>query len=326
MKSFTQILLAAGLSLAPLGLFAQKGGTTTPPERVAIPGGSVTTSYVIAQPGSYYLAGNRTLTVSGVYAIVIQADGVTIDLNGNTLAGAGGAAAFSDGIHAEGRADIEVKNGTVTRFGSAGIGIWNNTSAGARITDVRVSENGYTGIFSAAENTQIVHCVIRENAYHGVDLFSAGGLISDCTITRNGQNGINLRAAGAAVNNVVSTSGYIGIWGGNEADAQIVGNQVEGNNTTGYEGNGGIVVNGRCMVRNNHVANNTSHGIWAPFFGSTLDGNTVVGTKKTGSNGAGFGYRFGGMVGENFLSNNRGYANAGGNYGPYIDAGGNFFK
>lgn len=324
MKSLHQLLLVTSLAIAPLGLFAQKGSSTATPERVAIPGGSVTASYVITQPGSYYLAGNRTLTVSGVSAIVVQADGVTIDLNGNVLAGAGGSAAFSNGILAEGRADIEVKNGTVTRFGSAGIGIYNTTSAGARITDVRVSENGYTGIFSAAENTQVVHCVIRENAYHGVDLFSAGGLVSDCTITRNGQNGINLHGAGAAVNNLVSASGYVGIWA--HGDCQLLSNHVEGNNTSGFEGNGGIEVHGRCLVRNNHVANNTSHGIHAPFFGSTIDGNTVVGTKKTAGNSAGFGYRFGGMTGENFLSNNRGYANAGGNYGPYIDAGGNFFK
>lgn len=323
MKSFHQLLFTASLALAPLGLFAQKGGTTTPPERVAIAGGSVTTSYVITQPGSYYLAGNRTVTTSGVHGIVINCDGVTIDLNGNVLAGAGGVTALSDGIHAEGRADLEVKNGTVTRFGSSGIGLWANTSAGARITDLRVSENGYTGIFSAAENTQVTHCVIRENAYHGIDLFSAGGLVSDCTVTRNGQDGIHTRAAAAATNNVVSANAGSGIWAND--GGQIVGNLISSNNTSGNTNYAGILIQGQCMVRNNHVMDNLGQGIYASFGGNSLDGNTVAATKKIGGN-TGYGYRFVGMVGDNFLSNNRGYANEGGILGVYIDAGGNFFK
>lgn len=322
MPSTRSLLLTAGLVLAPLGLLAQKGSSSS--DRIAIPGGSVTTSYVISQPGSYFLAGNRTLTVAGIPAIHVQADAVTIDLNGNTLTGTGGTSAMSYGIRADNRADLEIRNGTITQFGSSGITVNGASAAGVRLIDLRVSENGYTGIYSSAEGTLIANCTVRDNVMRGIQLSARGGLISASTISRNGSDGIRLDVAGAVLKNTVSANGACGIYA--VEDALIEGNHVVGNNTTGMEGYAGILVHNRCHLRNNHVAANTSHGMMISFFGSNLDGNVVVGTKKSGGNSAGFGYRFSGMTGENFVSNNRGYGNAGGNLGPYIDAGGNFFK
>lgn len=44
--------------------------------------------YTITEPGSYYLTGNMTMVAQG-NAITIDADNVTLDLNGFTLDGAG---------------------------------------------------------------------------------------------------------------------------------------------------------------------------------------------------------------------------------------------
>jgi hypothetical protein len=70
----------------------------------------------ITQPGSYRLSGNLNVP-SGTSGIVIEADYVTIDLNGFRIAGAGAQLSLS-GITTGGvaRIGIAVRNGTITDF------------------------------------------------------------------------------------------------------------------------------------------------------------------------------------------------------------------
>src|SRR4051794_30032159 len=50
--------------------------------------GNATTLFILTQPGSYYLTSNLT-GVSGQHGITINADNVTLDLNGFVLVGPG---------------------------------------------------------------------------------------------------------------------------------------------------------------------------------------------------------------------------------------------
>jgi nitrous oxidase accessory protein NosD len=68
----------------------------------------------IERPGSYRLRHDVRLKGTGA-AIVIAADGVTLDLGGHTLTGPGGK--LGTGIMVEGRRNVSVKNGTLHGFG-----------------------------------------------------------------------------------------------------------------------------------------------------------------------------------------------------------------
>lgn len=72
------------------------------------PGGANET-YLISQPGSYYLTGNITMT-SGKHAIAVSSADVSIDLNGYTITGVSGASYGVVGYSGVGR--IMVRNGS----------------------------------------------------------------------------------------------------------------------------------------------------------------------------------------------------------------------
>jgi hypothetical protein len=112
-------LLAAALVVAgplnpPGGAVSSTYKTLSEVEpRIAInstntPGGAGET-YLISQPGSYYLTGNITMT-SGKHAVAVSSADVTIDLNGYTIAGVSGASYGVVGYSGVGR--IVVRNGS----------------------------------------------------------------------------------------------------------------------------------------------------------------------------------------------------------------------
>jgi len=94
----------------------------------------------ISQPGSYRLAGNVTVP-AGVNGIQINADNVTLDLNGFTIFGLG-AGAFTNGVFSVFRSMITVMNGSVRAF-FVGLLIGGGTSH--RIDRVSAVENGQAG-------------------------------------------------------------------------------------------------------------------------------------------------------------------------------------
>ena len=57
---------------------------------------------------------------AGSHGITINADNVTLDLMGFSLVGPGGTGLY-DGIHMNGRTNVEVRNGTVRNFPQHGI-------------------------------------------------------------------------------------------------------------------------------------------------------------------------------------------------------------
>ncbi|MGH7553303.1 MAG: right-handed parallel beta-helix repeat-containing protein [Longimicrobiales bacterium] len=105
-------------------------------------------------------------------ALFVMADGITINLNGHTIAGDG----TGIGITLRGRTDVTIKGGTVRNFLT---GIFVNTSTGVVIKD-----NGFTqnreGVFFAGSSGNVVKAnVAWENTSRGIMVRPTGtGVIS----------------------------------------------------------------------------------------------------------------------------------------------------
>ena len=90
--------------------------------------------YTILQSGSYYLTGNFQVSDPNANGITVNTSNVTIDMSGYTLSGP-----FSGkghGIYINGTDNIEIRNGTITGFGTDGI---NSGPFGGNIYDRRQS-------------------------------------------------------------------------------------------------------------------------------------------------------------------------------------------
>ena len=135
---------------------------------------------VITNAGSYRLTTN--LDVPGDRnGIQINADDVTLDLNGFNLVSAGGVGS-EDGIRWFTQENIEIRNGTVRGFPEHGITSGNSTSLSARVIGVRAIGNGARGL----------------------DLQGVGHLADGCTALNNG-TGIFTSGGGALVINSVAS-------------------------------------------------------------------------------------------------------------------------
>lgn len=178
--------------------------------------------FLITAPGSYYLT--RGLVGTSTYGIGIQADDVTLDLNGFTLRGSGG----GDGILVfDPHKNVTIVNGIVRGWTGTGISAGNVTTgrfqgllsegnggsgivAGINCTvlDCSASSNGLAGIQARAGST-IVNCTARSNMVGFANLIPAHGMvIQNCTASANTDDGIVL----------FSTSG-----------CAVIGNDCQGN-------------------------------------------------------------------------------------------------
>ena len=110
--------------------------------------GDSSSQFKITQPGSYYLGGNVT-GVAGKNGISIDADDVTLDLNGFALLGVAGSL---DGVIAAEfptlRTNLAIRNGTVADWG--GNGIYIDLGFNIQIDKMRVARNTGNGILLEA--------------------------------------------------------------------------------------------------------------------------------------------------------------------------------
>src|ERR1051325_4630293 len=103
--------------------------------------GNANASYVITQPGAYYLTGDITVP-SGKSGIQVYGTSITIDLNGFTIHGSAGS---QHGITASGIywSTLTVKNGAIENCGGNGIDF--ATVWAAHVSDVTCFQNGGGG-------------------------------------------------------------------------------------------------------------------------------------------------------------------------------------
>lgn len=196
--------------------------------------------YKITQPGTYKLSGNLVVSAA-VTGIEIDADNVTVDLNGFTITDPSGTA-ISNGLAANGfplaHPGLIVMNGTIVALN----GIFN----------LDASLDG----LNATIYPTVVHDVSIRTSVGGDGIFIESGRITNCTITSGfspvGANGIYIQDGGLVSGNTVSNY-TTGIGGNNNS---ITNNVILGN-TTGLFGGGTTGYGSNAFIRN---ATDTSFG------------------------------------------------------------------
>lgn len=233
--------------------------------------GSPDALHVISQPGSYYLTANLA-GESGRGGIFIDADNVTLDLNGFSLHGADG----GSGIFAFNPLRmVTVKNGTLRGWGGHGIGL--PSCASCRVEDLLVESTGGDGYFSSiflGPRAQVRHCTTRGNNSGAGIVVQDGSLIEDCfsgnnsrgyelsggfnTILRsqainNWDRGIWMQAAGVVSECVIQWGGGAGILVSQDA--------LVSRNTAWSSGTGVFLEWSRNLVQDNHLHNAGNAGV-----------------------------------------------------------------
>jgi hypothetical protein len=215
--------------------------------------GNGNNQYLITQSGSYYLTTN-IVGVASKNGISIQADDVTLDLNGFTLFG--GVTNSQMGISVGGsHVALHIRNGALN--GWAGNGIAAGTAIGSKFENLRVFANGGVGIKVGNRNT-LNDCIVIGNGSDGIDT-GADSTLTGCLVSSNyfgisTGNGCDLRDCAASYN-------YYGINTGdgcliaqavahtNFYDQIIAGNGCTLKDCTSDGGEGIITGNG-CTLQN----------------------------------------------------------------------------
>lgn len=292
------ILAGACLFIAALGSPVFGQGALTPPGAPApmmktldqveprTPIGSL--PFIVAAPGSYYLATNLT-GLPATDGIIVQADHVTIDLRGFALQGGGG----GRGIVVLGNHNnLKVWNGTVTGWSAQGI--LADTASNSQFERLRLSQNGMAGLQAGAGST-IDACVAESNLGEGVSVLERcliqnsdscsnsigfklqgyGSRINDSIAARNESSGIVVQGVICSVNNCTATANGldgINVWDGCRIDLCVaIINQSNGITT----GNG-------CTVKNCTSNGNMMDGIKVGTTCCWVNGNTANGNGSAG--------------------------------------------
>jgi parallel beta-helix repeat protein len=281
--------------------------------------GDAANTFIISQSGSYYLTGNIT-GASGKHGISIQANDVTLDLNGFALISGGGGAFRGVNVPAA-QNNLCVRNGTVRGWtdggvrtdlttstfaeklrlsdnvGATGLALGNGSAKdcvatgnatgfivgnGAQITGSAASAN--TTGFVAGDRAQVSNCIATINTDVGFRCTDIVTLI-DCTASRN------LGAAGIVVQGrctVIRCNASRNIPSANGITAGA--GCTIADCTAGSNGLVGISVDTGSTVRNCTVQSNGSDGILATsrcnLTGNTCDLNTNGGIEVISSSGA----------------------------------------
>lgn len=229
-------------------------------------------TYIISQPGSYYLTDNIDFTGASAVGITINCDNVTIDLRGFKIDGTNVAAGA---IYATGRSNITVCNGMLKECGY-GFSAMNSTNAVLRnLTITGCATNAiYAGQSSTVENCTATAC--DKNGGAVVIYTGSGSAVRSCTVRNNGP---------------ITAGTCIGIQVG--SGSTVEGNTVSANATVGPGTNNyymhGIVADAKCAVLSNTVSDQAAVGssfasginCWGA--GSRIAGNVCSGITVSGT-------------------------------------------
>lgn len=204
----------------------------TPVNAVNTPG-DATATYVISQPGSYYLTGN-ILGVPGEHGIRIDASYVTLDLNGFVLDGVIGSLSGIAMLDPALRG-CTIRNGTLRFWGEHGLR--GGSNAALILEDLRAEGNSEWGFYVSGSPIIMRNCTAIGNTLGGSRM-SGHGLALGSIARNNGGDGIRFESFSFVLK-----------------DGQISGNTGEGI-ATPSGGNAGAL-----LVRDTLTANNQFHGI-----------------------------------------------------------------
>ena len=231
--------------------------------------------FTISNPGSYYLTTNLT-DVAGTNGIIVEADGVSIDLQGFALSGSGGFSASSSGIYTglATRNNLEVRNGTIRNWAFDGIRALSANNS--RFENLRIYNNADEGL-NIGDSCTVQKCEVQGNGGIGMYI-SDSSVIKDCTSVSNVSYGIDASENCVIEDCVVSLNrdfGIAGYTGMTVRGCSVINNQDAGILTAGYS----TVVD--CTVTTNGQTGNFKHGIFTGPY-STVSRCTVVGNYGDG--------------------------------------------
>lgn len=257
--SFSHAL--AGPLAPPSGPVTSSGRTTTeiqpriPVGPTTTPGDSLST-YIINQPGSYYLTGNIVATGSK-HGITVAADNVSIDLNGFTISQALDGTGFPSGIQTNTTLrNCTVRNGTVGKFRGYGIfGNFNNSS----FTDLTVVES-LGGQLELGSSSFVLVQRVRTRATTGETGIQVGpsSLVESCVVD-GGTVGITASTGSLVRACTVSGVNSVGISCSSSfvEDCTVVG----GGSTSSFS-YAAISVSGSSRVQRCHVRGTVAPGLF----------------------------------------------------------------
>lgn len=184
----------------------------------------------------------------GSTALVIGADGITVDLNGYTISG-DGVTPDAAGVRNIGYGNVTIENGTITGFDR---GIHLSGASANTIRAITVDKNFFFGMLlhNNSTNNEIIDCVVINN---GTPSRPGNG------ITINGSDG-NLVTRTYAANNY--TQGIF-VGGGGNPSAPASSNTRILNNTSEHNVSNGIGIIGGSghTIQGNISVNNGAHGV-----------------------------------------------------------------
>jgi hypothetical protein len=228
----------------------------------------------ITVSGSYKLSGNLTVPDPDTTAIQINADDVTLDLNGFAIVGktvctgfpATSCAPIGQGLGINTiNTNITVINGTVRGMGSVGVALLGGHS---RIERVQAISNGASGLVANpvfptfTGDSIITSCIATQNGNLGIGV---AGLAAN-NVSNGNLEGMELIRQGVAINNTLNNNTRDGISGsgtfiGNTAFFNVGPGILTGcpstivSNAAGFNGGtGDIVISGpisTCTRANN---------------------------------------------------------------------------
>ena len=148
--------------------------------------GNASARFVIGAPGSYYLAGDVEVP-AGQDGIRVNADDVTIDLNGFSLRWSGSSITGDNGIEAPGRSRLTVRNGRISGFRGDGIVAGDD----ATIINIDSSNNFFGSGLNLGARALVRECSARGNQVTGIDVGDDSRII-DSSASNNGSAGFRL--------------------------------------------------------------------------------------------------------------------------------------
>lgn len=162
-----------------------------------VPGDSAGLPVTITESGSYRLTSNLSTTSANTTLILVNADDVSIDLNGFSLTGpavcSGSTVSCTntgsgDGIDASNDDNIIIRNGTIRGMGDAGIRVSDN----AIVEDVVISSNAGPGLSGGSFTSGGVfrRLSVSTNGGPGVGAAFGSHYLMDSVVINNGDFGV----------------------------------------------------------------------------------------------------------------------------------------
>jgi len=264
------VMIAFALHAGDLEPWAPPGGTMKPlsdiePRRVIW---AEMLPLVIEDPGSSWYLGASIPFAGAENGITIDADDVTIDLNGFTLSGP--SSGTGDGlVVAPTRNGATIFNGTIRSWGGSGVNAEDASLSTIKLLAVR--HNGWHGL-QAGYGALVTDCIAYSNGGDGI-LVNIRSVVSGCSATSNVLAGIHATGAGSLISDSVASWNQTGI----HAESMTT---ISGCNATQNHRNG-IRVDTGCRVVGNASNNNgwndpVKCGILVTSMGNHVEGNTLT--------------------------------------------------